>query len=77
VGLPAKLGVLGRLAIWDADTDNDANLKKYQVLAGLGWNPHSLFQVAASGLVTWYDDAEGTPETEANIRFLLSSEFRF
>lgn len=77
VGLPAKLGVLGRLAIWDADMDIDKNLKKYQVLAGLGWNPHALFQLAASGLVTWYDDAEDTPETETNVRFLLSSEFRF
>ncbi len=77
VSLPENLGILGRFAYWDADSKNDDNRRKYQALTGLSWTPMSLFQMAASGLVTWYDDAKGDPETEPHIRFLLSTELRF
>jgi len=77
VGLPANLGLLGRFIIWDADVDSDDEVSKYQALGGLSWSPLAQFQVAASGLVTWYQGGNAEDETEPGVRLLLSSEFGF
>ncbi len=73
---PWQLGVLGRLAIYDKNSDDDTVATKYQALAGLSYAPAKLFQFSASGLATWYSKVDGV-EKETELKFLLSTQFQY
>lgn len=76
VDSPWKVGLLGRFAIYDKDTDDDTVATKYQALAGLSYAPAKLFQFSASGLATWYSEVDGV-EKETEVKFLLSTQFQY
>ena len=71
---PWKVGLMGRAAIWDADTATKDVQTKYEVLGGVFYKPFSLFEVALSGSGTWHSGLSGIEE-EADIRVLLSTLF--
>lgn len=70
---PWKVGLLGRVAVWDADTDKGAVQERYEVLGGVFYRPLSLFEVALSTQGTWYSDLPGVKE-EPEILMLLSTK---
>lgn len=84
IDTPWKVGLLGRFAMWDAEThsewdetaESDPIATKYQVLGGVSYAPASLFQFSASGLATWHSKVDGVNE-ETEVKFLLSTQFQY
>jgi len=74
---PWQVGLLSRVVIWDADTDDDAVLTTYQALAGLSFTPSSFLSLAASGVKTWTTEHKDADPAEEEIKLLLSSQLKF
>lgn len=76
VDTPGKIGLLGRLVHWDADTSSDGERSKQQIVAGLGYSPLTLFSVAVAGTYTSWSEIDGEP-MEEEIKALVSTLLKF
>jgi hypothetical protein len=76
VDTPWRVGLLGRVVVWDEDADSGANAAKTQVVTGLSWRAERFFEVAASGVYTTRSGGEGEP-LEDEVLLLLSTMVSF
>ena len=74
VSSPWKVGLMGRVAIWDADVDTGDVQTSYDVMGGVFYRPISLFEVALAASGAWRSDISGIEE-EADVRIMVNTLF--